>query len=71
MRQDISCDDGATRRVTFLGRGLGVRSLKRLTLLVCPLCSQWNGERMAAEGICQWCTYEPDMRDEEVCCTAL
>lgn len=53
------------RRVTFLGRGLALRSSDRLTLLVCPLCSQRNGERMAALGTCVWCGYEPSARDEE------
>lgn len=53
------------RRVTFRGRGLGVRTPARLTLLVCPLCSQRNGDRMALRGVCEWCAYEPSKRDEE------
>lgn len=51
--------------VTFRGRGLGLRSATALVLLVCPLCSQRNGERMAGKGVCEWCAYEPAVRDEE------
>ena len=64
MGQDRDSTDGVGRKVTFLGRGLGLRSQSRLTLLVCPLCSQRNGDRMAAKGTC---AYEPAERDEEPC----
>ena len=49
--------------VTFRGRGLGVIRERRLALLVCPLCSQRNAPRAADKGICQWCAYEPSLRD--------
>ncbi len=65
MGQDLESPDGGSRKVTFLGRGLGLRSHTRLTLLVCPLCSQRNGDRMAVKGMCEWCAYEPAERDEE------
>ncbi len=65
MDDDTATLDPRSRPVTFLGRGLGLRASGRLTLLVCPLCSQRNGERMAALGTCVWCGYEPSPRDEE------
>ncbi len=65
MDDDTATLTPSTYRVTFLGRGLGLRSSDRLILLVCPLCSQRNGERMAAFGTCVWCGYEPSVRDEE------
>lgn len=65
MTDDTDTTATEPRRVTFLGRGLALRSSGRLTLLVCPLCSQRNGERMAALGTCVWCAYEPSSRDEE------
>ena len=67
MSQDLDGTDGGPLTVTFRGRGLGLRSHARLTLLVCPLCSQRNGDRMAAKGRCEWCAYEPSERDEEPC----
>lgn len=65
MSQDRRGTYALSHKVTFLGRGLALRSSTELTLLVCPLCSQRNGERMAAKGICEWCAYEPSERDEE------
>ncbi|WP_156383749.1 hypothetical protein [Methylobacterium sp. Leaf456] len=65
MDDDTATLTSPSRPVTFLGRGLGLRASGRLTLLVCPLCSQRNGERMAALGTCVWCGYEPSPRDEE------
>lgn len=51
--------------VTFRGRGRGLRLGTRLILLVCPLCSQRNAKRGAERGICEWCAYEPSLRDAE------
>lgn len=65
MDDDTATLTPSSHPVTFLGRGLGLRSSDSLTLLVCPLCSQRNGERMAALGTCVWCGYEPSVRDEE------
>ncbi len=65
MDDDTATLTTSSHPVTFRGRGLGLRSSERLTLLVCPLCSQRNGERMAAFGTCVWCGYEPSRRDEE------
>ncbi|MFY9293919.1 MAG: hypothetical protein WAP03_24970 [Methylorubrum rhodinum] len=65
MGDDTTSATTKPRPVTFLGRGLALRSRDRLTLLVCPLCSQRNGERMAALGTCVWCGYEPSARDEQ------
>lgn len=64
MGDDTTTATTKPRPVTFLGRGLALRSRDRLTLLVCPLCSQRNGDRMAALGTCVWCGYEPSARDE-------
>lgn len=65
MDDDREQTDPAGHKVTFLGRGLALRSPTRLRLLVCPLCSQRNGERMAELGTCVWCGYAPSERDEE------
>lgn len=65
MSNDTDTNSTETRHVTFLGRGLALRSSDRLTLLICPLCSQRNGARIAALGTCVWCGYEPSPRDEE------
>lgn len=65
MGDDTTTATTKPRPVTFLGRGLALRSRDRLTLLVCPLCSQRNGARMAALGTCVWCGYEPSVRDEQ------
>lgn len=65
MGKDTDIATNAPQPVTFRGRGLALRASDRLTLLVCPLCSQRNGERMAALGTCVWCGYEPSARDEE------
>ena len=62
---DRLADAGEHRAVTFLGRGLAVRSGTRFVLLVCPLCSQRNGATGAERGICEWCAYEPSPRDIE------
>ncbi|VUD70643.1 hypothetical protein [Methylobacterium symbioticum] len=70
MGQNRNSTDDGSRTVTFLGRGLGLRTATKLTLLVCPLCSQRNGDRMADKGVCEWCAYEPAERDEEPCGTA-
>lgn len=67
MGGEKRCGGGEDRTVTFLGRGLALRSPTRLTLLVCPLCSQRNGERTAELGTCVWCGYEPAERDEVPC----
>ncbi|GJE27381.1 hypothetical protein [Methylobacterium organophilum] len=67
MSRDRQPPENATRKVTFLGRGLAFRSPTKLKLVVCPLCSQRNGERMADLGQCLWCGYEPAERDEQPC----
>lgn len=64
MRSGNGGGGAGDRTVTFLGRGLALRSPTRLTLLVCPLCSQRNGERTAEFGTCLWCGYQPAERDE-------
>ncbi len=49
--------------ITFKGRGKAVLDQGRIILHVCPLCSQKNAPEIARKGLCNWCCYEPDLRD--------
>lgn len=49
--------------VTFRGRGLARFFGAKLSLLVCPNCSQRNAPRIIAKGHCNWCAYEPAVDD--------
>lgn len=49
--------------VTFLGRGLARVFGTKLSLLVCPKCSQRNAPKMVEKGYCNWCAYEPSKGD--------
>ncbi|MCJ2105235.1 hypothetical protein MKK70_07540 [Methylobacterium sp. E-041] len=51
--------------VTFRGRGDGSLTGFRLTLRVCPHCSQRNARQTEAKGYCQWCAYVPLLCDAE------
>lgn len=51
--------------VTFRGRGFARLQGTRLSLLICPRCSQKNEPKVADKGCCNWCTYEPSRDDIE------
>ncbi|WP_336487784.1 hypothetical protein [Methylobacterium nigriterrae] len=51
--------------ITFRGRGLAVMQGRRLSLKVCPRCSQRNDRRAAEQGHCHWCAYIPSLADAE------
>lgn len=51
--------------VTFRGRGFARLQGTRLSLLICPRCSQKNEPKVADKGYCNWCTYEPSRDDIE------
>ncbi|ACL62218.1 hypothetical protein Mnod_7481 [Methylobacterium nodulans ORS 2060] len=52
-------------RVTFRGRGLAVVSGRRISLMVCPVCSQRNTCSANPSSRCNWCAYEPHLSDAE------
>lgn len=55
----------APAEVTFKGRGLGRVVGSKLSLLICPRCSQRNAPKVAEKGYCNWCCYEPLRQDAE------
>ena len=49
--------------VTFRGRGLARVFGTKLSLLICPECSQRNAPEVTEKGYCNWCAYEPSRDD--------
>ncbi|MDB5647334.1 hypothetical protein [Methylobacterium sp.] len=62
-----TADPGASksRGVTFRGRGFARLAGTKLSLLICPHCSQRNAPKTVEKGYCNWCSYEPSREDIE------
>ena len=65
MSQTLTSGTAEPRDVTFRGRGYARLNGARLSLLICPHCSQRNAPKAAEKGYCNWCTYEPSRADIE------
>ncbi|WP_246696891.1 hypothetical protein [Methylobacterium planeticum] len=63
MPSTMTTDSLPQGEVTFLGRGLAVMNGRRLSLKVCPHCSQRNEQRTVDKGYCNWCAYVPTLSD--------
>ncbi|MCJ2036311.1 hypothetical protein [Methylobacterium sp. J-068] len=65
MSQPPSPVSAEPKGVTFRGRGFARLRGTKLSLLICPHCSQRNAPQVADKGYCHWCTYEPSRDDIE------
>ncbi|MER2264133.1 hypothetical protein [Methylobacterium oxalidis] len=63
MPSNTTTDGLAQGAITFRERGLAVTDGRRLSLHVCPECSQKNDARAAEKGYCNWCAYVPSPVD--------
>lgn len=65
MSQTMTSGAAEPKGVTFRGRGYARLLGTRLSLLICPHCSQRNAPKAVDKGYCNWCTYEPSREDIE------
>jgi hypothetical protein len=65
MNQTANSGSSEPTGVTFRGRGFARLRGTKLSLLICPRCSQRNAPKVVDKGYCNWCTYEPSPDDIE------
>ncbi|MGU3358817.1 hypothetical protein ACLBWX_00625 [Methylobacterium sp. M6A4_1b] len=65
MSSSPDSQPGESVAVTFRGRGYARLRGTKLSVLICPRCSQRNAPKAADKGYCQWCAYEPSREDIE------
>ena len=65
MSQTATPRNTEPKGVTFRGRGFAQVQGTRLSLLICPRCSQRNAPKVADQGYCNWCPSEPSRDDLE------